>query len=885
MVFSVLMSSIYFFGGKKADGNSSMKDILGGKGANLAEMSNIGIPVPFGFTISTEECIKYYKNKSQLSQELKDNIINAVKKIESDTGMGFGSSENPLLVSVRSGSKFSMPGMMDTILNLGLNDITVEALAKRTSNKRFALDSYRRFIQMYSDVVLGIEKDEFERIMDDVKTESRASSDADVPAEQLEKVIKIYKEIVLKHTSSEFEQDVNKQLMMATEAVFKSWMNQRAITYRKHNDISDDIGTAVNIQSMVFGNMGSTSATGVAFTRNPSTGENEIYGEYLINAQGEDVVAGIRTPLSIVKDGSGESLAEKMPDIYNQLVSIFQILEKHYLDMQDVEFTIQDSKLWILQTRNGKRSASAAIKVAVDMVNEELISKEDAILRIEPKSLDSLLHPSIDRSKNPICIARGLPASPGAATGEVVFSSKDAEDAFHVGKKVILVRDETSPEDIGGMYAAVGILTARGGMTSHAAVVARGMGKTCVSGCSAVEISRDHTYFRIGRNTFVTGDIITIDGSTGEIFAGQIETKPSERSKEFDVFMSWVDGIKKTKVRVNAETEIDCKSGLAFGAEGIGLCRTEHMFFEKDRIISVRKMIMSDDQDMRRSAISEILDMQKGDFMKIFEIMNGLPVNIRLLDPPLHEFLPNTDEEKNILAHAMSVDVSVIEKKASSLHEVNPMLGHRGSRLGITHPEIFEMQAKAIFMAVKESRCKGINVIPEIMLPIIMNENELSCLVDLVISVAESIGIERSSYQIGTMIELPRACMIADKIANYAEYFSFGTNDLTQTTLGLSRDDSAGFVMKYIDKKILSSDPFAQVDEEGVGEMIKIAIAKGRSRKNNIKLGVCGEHGGDPKSIDFFVRCGLDYVSCSPYRIPIAKLAVARSEILMLKGK
>jgi pyruvate,orthophosphate dikinase len=875
------MSSIYFFGGKKADGNSSMKDILGGKGANLAEMSNIGIPVPFGFTISTEECIKYYKNKSQLSEELKKDILNAVKRIESDTGMGFGSSENPLLVSVRSGSKFSMPGMMDTILNLGLNDITVEALAKRTSNKRFALDSYRRFIQMYSDVVLGIEKDEFERIMDDVKTESRASSDADVPAEKLEKVIKIYKEIVLKHTSSEFEQDVNKQLMMATEAVFKSWMNQRAITYRKHNDISDDIGTAVNIQSMVFGNMGSTSATGVAFTRNPSTGENEIYGEYLINAQGEDVVAGIRTPLSIVKDGSGESLAEKMPDIYNQLVSIFAILEKHYLDMQDVEFTIQDSKLWILQTRNGKRSANAAIKVAVDMVNEGLISKEDAILRIEPKSLDSLLHPSIDRSKNPICIARGLPASPGAATGEVVFSSKDAEDAFHIGKHVILVRDETSPEDIGGMYAAVGILTARGGMTSHAAVVARGMGKTCVSGCTAVEISRDHTYFRIGRNTFVAGDIITIDGSTGEIFAGQIETKPSERSKEFETFMSWVDGIKKTKVRVNAETEIDCKSGLAFGAEGIGLCRTEHMFFEKDRIISVRKMIMSDDQDMRKSAISEILDMQKSDFMKIFEIMNDLPVNIRLLDPPLHEFLPNTEDEKNILANAMNVDVAVIEKKASSLHEVNPMLGHRGSRLGITHPEIFEMQAKAIFMAVKESRAKGIIVIPEIMLPIIMNENELSCLIDLVISIAESIGIERSSYQIGTMIELPRACMIADKIANHAEYFSFGTNDLTQTTLGLSRDDSAGFIMKYIDKKILFSDPFAQVDEEGVGEMIKIAIAKGRARKNNIKLGVCGEHGGDPKSIDFFVRCGLDYVSCSPYRIPIAKLAVARSEILM----
>lgn len=880
---------VYSFGDGKSEGDASMKNLLGGKGANLAEMSKMGLPVPPGFTITTEFCDFYYKQGKKISDELKKEVAGALAKVEEKIGAKFGDEKNPLLFSVRSGARASMPGMMDTVLNLGLNDKTVLGLAEKSGNKRFAFDSYRRFIQMYSNVVLGFDHHNFEVILDEKKHEFGASADTDLTTENLEEIVALFKAEIKKELGRDFPQDVNEQLWGAVEAVFASWMNNRAIVYRQLNDIPASWGTAVNVQSMVFGNMGDTSATGVAFTRNPSTGTKELYGEYLINAQGEDVVAGIRTPQSITISGKEQlgstlpSMEETMPDVFSQLVDIYKKLENHYRDMQDIEFTVQNKKLWMLQTRNGKRTAQAAVKIAVDMVNEGLISKKDALKRIDPASLDQLLHPTLDPKAKVQVIAKGLPASPGAASGIVVFSSAEAERRAENGDKVILVRVETSPEDIKGMHVSQGILTARGGMTSHAAVVARGMGTPCVSGAGGLLVDHANHVFTANGVKVKEGETITINGSTGDVILGLVPTLKPNLSGDFQTIMKWADEVRTLRVRTNAETPLDCQTARDFGAEGIGLCRTEHMFFNEDRIISVREMILAEELEGRKKALAKLLPMQRADFVEIFKIMAGLPVTIRLLDPPLHEFLPHKENEIAEVAKALGVEVAYVRHRTSQLHEQNPMLGHRGCRLGISFPEIYEMQARAIFeaAAIVKKETKQ-DVLLEIMIPLVATRKELQILRDLIVATEKSVAKEQGvnlSYMVGTMIELPRAALMADQIANEAEFFSFGTNDLTQTTFGLSRDDSASFLGHYQKAGILEKDPFAELDQDGVGQLIKIAAEKGKSVRKDIKLGICGEHGGNPASIEFCHRTGLNYVSCSPYRVPIARLAAARAAL------
>ncbi|HVI52159.1 MAG TPA: pyruvate, phosphate dikinase [Candidatus Sulfotelmatobacter sp.] len=880
---------VYAFGGGSAEGRSDMKNLLGGKGANLAEMANLGLPVPPGFTITTEVCTYYYANGESYPAELAAQVKDALAKIESGTGCQFGSLENPLLVSVRSGARASMPGMMDTVLNLGLNDQTVEALAKRSNDPRFAYDSYRRFIQMYSDVVLGVEHHHFEDILENHKSDNDQSLDTALTANDWKTIVAAYKAKVQEELGRPFPQSVEDQLWGAVGAVFGSWMNQRAITYRRLHDISADWGTAVNIQAMVFGNMGDDCATGVAFTRDPSTGENFFYGEYLVNAQGEDVVAGIRTPQYLTKaarEAAGAdllSMEEVMPKVFAQLADVRTKLEAHFTDMQDIEFTVQQSKLWMLQTRTGKRTAAAALKIAVDMAREGLISKEKAVARIEPGNLDQLLHPTLDPKADRKIIARGLPASPGAASGKVVFSAEDAEALAKNGEKVILVRIETSPEDIGGMHVSQGILTSRGGMTSHAAVVARGMGRPCVSGTGDVRIDYKAKQFKAMGVVVKEGDIITLDGATGEVMLGHVPTVQPELTGDFAALMEWVDAIRTLKVRTNAETPLDARTARKFGAEGIGLCRTEHMFFDPKRILAVREMILASDEAGRRAALAKVEPYQKNDFVELFEIMQGLPVTIRLLDPPLHEFLPHTEAEMAEVAAAAGTDISALRARNSQLHEANPMLGHRGCRLGITYPEIYEMQARAIFTAAVEvSKKSGQTVVPEVMIPLVGTKKELDLLKDVVDRAAAQVFAATGTtldYMIGTMIELPRAALAAGKIAETAEFFSFGTNDLTQTTLGMSRDDSGPFLEVYRQKGIYEHDPFASIDVEGVGEMIKIAAERGRATRPGIKMGICGEHGGDPASVAFCQTVGLDYVSCSPYRVPIARLAAAQAAL------
>jgi pyruvate, orthophosphate dikinase len=880
---------VYSFGDGKSEGDASMKNLLGGKGANLAEMSNMGLPVPPGFTITTEFCDFYYKNDKKFPDALRSEVAVALKQIEEKIGAKFGDEKNPLLFSVRSGARASMPGMMDTVLNLGLNDKTVLGLAEKSGNRRFAFDSYRRFIQMYSNVVLGFDHHNFEVILDEKKHEFGASADTDLTVENLEEIVALFKSEIKKELGRDFPQDVNEQLWGAVEAVFASWMNNRAIVYRQLNDIPASWGTAVNVQSMVFGNMGDTSATGVAFTRNPSTGEKELYGEYLINAQGEDVVAGIRTPQSITNSGKKQldstlpSMEETMPEVFAELERIYKKLELHYRDMQDIEFTVQNKKLWMLQTRNGKRTAHAAVKIAVDMVSEKLIDKKDALKRIDPMSLDQLLHPTLDPKAKVQVIAKGLPASPGAASGIVVFSSAEAEKKSENGGKVILVRVETSPEDIKGMHVSQGILTARGGMTSHAAVVARGMGTPCVSGASGLHVDHAGQFFTAGGVKVKEGEVITINGSTGDVILGLVPTLKPNLSGDFETIMKWADEVRVLKVRTNAETPLDCQTARDFGCEGIGLCRTEHMFFSEDRIISVREMILAETLEGRKKALAKLLPMQRKDFVEIFKIMAGLPVTIRLLDPPLHEFLPHKESEISEVAKAVGVDVSYVKHRISQLHEQNPMLGHRGCRLGISYPEIYEMQARAIFEAASIVKKEtGKDVLLEIMVPLVATKKELQILKTLIVATEKSVEQETGAnlnYMVGTMIELPRAALLADQIAEEAEFFSFGTNDLTQTTFGLSRDDSASFLGHYQKAGILEKDPFAELDQEGVGALIKIAVEKGKSTRKEIKLGICGEHGGNPASIDFCHRSGLNYVSCSPYRVPIARLAAARAAL------
>ena len=880
---------VYSFGDGKSEGDASMKNLLGGKGANLAEMSKMGLPVPPGFTISTDFCDFYYKNNKEFPVSLRNEVTKAIAEIEKKIGSNFGDEENPLLFSVRSGARASMPGMMDTVLNLGLNDKTVLALAKNSGNKRFAFDSYRRFVQMYSDVVLEVDHYNFEVILDEKKHEFGAKSDTDLTADQLEVITNLFKAKVKEELGREFPQDVNEQLWGAVSAVFASWMNDRAITYRHLNNIPAEWGTAVNVQSMVFGNMGDTSATGVAFTRNPSTGTKELYGEYLINAQGEDVVAGIRTPQSITISGKEQlgsklpSMEESMPVVFAELVQIYNKLELHYRDMQDIEFTVQNNKLWMLQTRNGKRTAHAAVKIAVDMVDEKLIDKKEALKRIDPASLDQLLHPTLDPKAKVQVIAKGLPASPGAASGIVVFTSAEAEKRSENGDKVILVRVETSPEDIKGMHVSQGILTARGGMTSHAAVVARGMGTPCVSGAAGVMVDHRGNFFTAGGVKVKEGETITINGSTGDVILGLVPTLKPNLSDDFQTIMKWADEVRVLKVRTNAETPLDCQTARDFGAEGIGLCRTEHMFFSEDRIISVREMILAETLDGRKKALAKLLPMQRKDFVEIFKIMAGLPVTIRLLDPPLHEFLPHKDHEIAEVAKAVGVEIDYVKYRTNQLQEQNPMLGHRGCRLGISYPEIYEMQARAIFEAAsivkKETKEE---VLLEIMVPLVATRKELQILKNLIVETEKSVEAEQGiklQYLVGTMIELPRAALLADQIANEAEFFSFGTNDLTQTTFGLSRDDSSSFLGHYQKAGILEKDPFAELDQEGVGELIKIAAQKGKATRKDIKLGICGEHGGNPASIEFCHKIGLNYVSCSPYRVPIARLAAARAAL------
>ena len=879
---------VYNFGDGKSEGDVSMKNLLGGKGANLAEMSNLALPVPPGFTITTEVCDIYYKNNRNFPVELEFQISESIAKIEKKLQANFGDSENPLLFSVRSGARASMPGMMDTVLNLGLNDKTLIGLTKKSDNKRFALDSYRRFIQMYSDVVLGVDHYNFEEIMDEKKSEYGIFLDTDLTEKHLEEIISLFKEKVLQETGKEFPQNVKEQLWGAIEAVFASWMNDRAITYRELHDIPVEWGTAVNIQSMVFGNMGEDCATGVAFTRDPSTGAKEFYGEYLINAQGEDVVAGIRTPQNItklarIKSGSDlPSMEESMPAAYQDLVNIYQKLELHYRDMQDIEFTVQNNKLWMLQTRSGKRSVTAALKIAVDMVQEGLINQKEAVKRISPESLDQLLHPRIDSKAKVKILTKALPASPGAASGIVVFSSKDAEEKSKAGN-VILVRAETSPEDIKGMAVAKAILTSRGGMTSHAAVVARGMGTPCVCGASEVEINYDAKEVIISNTKIKEGEIITINGSTGDVILGTVPTIDPELSDDFRTIMSWVDDIRRLKIRTNAETAKDCKIAREFGAEGIGLCRTEHMFFNEDRIDAVRQMILSETKDGRLESLEKLLPMQRKDFEEIFEIMEGLPVNIRLLDPPLHEFLPHEDKDIIKMAEILNVSKDYIKSRIIRLSEENPMLGHRGCRLGISHPEIYKMQARAIFEAgfnIKKKTGKEPKI--EIMVPLVCIPKELDILRKIINYTYQEVKANFAgdlNYMVGTMIELPRAAIVADEIAKEAEFFSFGTNDLTQTTLGISRDDAGNFLPDYKAQNIIEKDPFAVLDQKGVGKLIEIAVEGGRKTRKNIKLGICGEHGCDPKSVNFCHKVGLDYVSCSPYRVPIARIAAAQANL------
>lgn len=880
---------VYGFGGGSADGDATMKNLLGGKGANLAEMSSLGLPVPPGFTITTEACVHYYSNGKSYPEGLEAQVREGLAKVEQITGKRFGDPANPLLVSVRSGARASMPGMMDTVLNLGLNDATVEGLAKLSGDRRFALDSYRRFITMYSNVVLGVGHDAFEEVLDETKDRLGVSLDTDLSAEDWEKVVARYKQVVEDETGSPFPQEPEGQLWGAISAVFASWMNDRAKFYRRMHDIPEDWGTAVNVQSMVFGNMGQTSATGVAFTRNPSTGEARLYGEFLINAQGEDVVAGIRTPQALTKAGREEmgeknpSMEEALPEVFGQFVEVVGKLERHYRDMQDIEFTVEQGRLWMLQTRNGKRTAKAALKIAVDLAEEGAISREEAVSRIEPQALDQLLHPTLDPKAHRRLIARGLPASPGAATGKIVLDADEAERLAQLGEAVILVREETSPEDIHGMHASRGIVTARGGMTSHAAVVARGMGRPCVSGAGAIHIVEAEGGFRCDGKLYRAGEIITIDGSTGEVLDGAVRMIEPEMTAEFQTLMAWADGIRRLKVRANAETPTDAATARGFGAEGIGLCRTEHMFFDDTRIAAVREMILADDEAGRRAALAKIAPFQKADFVELFKIMAGLPVTIRLLDPPLHEFLPHTPEDVRAVAQATGLDADKLMARAKALHETNPMLGHRGCRLGVAYPEIYEMQVRAILEAACEVDAEtGQAPLVEIMHPLVAKGQEMRFLRELTDRTAREVMAEQGrevAYLVGTMIELPRAALRADDLAEHAEFFSFGTNDLTQTTFGISRDDSGRFLQAYLDKGIFEHDPFVRLDPEGVGDLIRIAAERGRARRPNVKLGICGEHGGDPSSIAFCESVGLDYVSCSPYRVPIARLAAAQAAL------
>ena len=880
---------VYTFGDGKAEGSSGLRNLLGGKGANLAEMANLGLPVPPGFTISTESCVHFYANGRQHPAELKAQVDAALLEVGRLAGRTFGDAANPLLVSVRSGARASMPGMMDTVLNLGLNDQTVEALAQSSGDARFAYDSYRRFIQMYCNVVLDIASYNFEELLEEMKEHKGYMLDTDMVAADWQALLVQYKAKVVEVSGKPFPQNPHQQLWGAIDAVFSSWMNQRAITYRRLNDIPESWGTAVNVQAMVFGNMGNSSATGVAFTRNPSTGAHELYGEFLINAQGEDVVAGIRTPQNITEVARIAAHSDKpsmevlLPEAFAEFIRTTQLLEKHYRDMQDMEFTIERGKLWMLQTRGGKRTAKAAIRIAVEMAHEGLISREDAVARIEPSSLEQLLHPTISASAKRDIVATGLPASPGAASGEIVFSSDEAEALKTAGKKVILVRVETSPEDIHGMHAAEGILTTRGGMTSHAAVVARGMGKPCVSGAGSVRVDYAAQTFVASGRIFKKGDIVTIDGSTGQVLAGAVDMQQPELSGEFAELMGWADAFRRMKVRTNADTPNDARAARKFGAEGIGLCRTEHMFFEGDRIVAVREMILADSEAGRRAALAKLLPIQRGDFAELFEIMSGLPVTIRLLDPPLHEFLPHSDAEIAEVARAMGTDVARLKRRAAELHEFNPMLGFRGVRLAIAYPEIAEMQARAIFEgAVIASKKTGQPVTAEIMVPLVMTRAEFDLTRTRIVAMAGAVATETGvsvPYQVGTMIELPRAALRAGDIAQTAEFFSFGTNDLTQTTLGISRDDAASFLGPYTAKGILPHDPFVTLDQEGVGELVLIAVERGRATRPDLKLGICGEHGGDAASIAFCEKAGLDYVSCSPFRVPIARLAAAQAAL------
>ncbi|MBI3009270.1 MAG: pyruvate, phosphate dikinase [Candidatus Omnitrophica bacterium] len=865
---------VYFFGGGKAEGKADMKNLLGGKGANLAEMTNLGIPVPPGFTISTEACIHYYKDGGKYPDGLMEEIEENIKKLEALVNKKFGDEKNPLLVSVRSGAAVSMPGMMDTILNLGLNDKTAKGLIASTKNERFVYDAYRRFLQMFGDVVLGIEHSKFEKILQMSKDKLSIKDDTGLDAKTLKEIVSEYKELIKNELGKDFPDNPKEHLKMAYDAVFNSWNNKRAITYRNIHNIPHTLGTAVNIQAMVFGNMGSTSGTGVCFTRDPSTGEKRFYGEYLINAQGEDVVAGIRTPLPI------EHLKKDNHKIYDELVEIYQKMEKHYRDMQDLEFTIENSKLYLLQTRSGKRTAQSAVKIAVDMVGEGLIDRNTALLRIEPESLEQLLHPTINPKAAVKVIAKGLPASPGAAVGKVIFSSHKAIELGEGGEKVILVRKETSPEDIGGMAEAQGILTSTGGMTSHAAVVGRGMGKCCVVGCTAITVREDEGYFEADTMRVKEGDIITLNGSTGEVILGETELIEPQFSDSFKTLMEWADNTRKLGVRANADTPYDAKVARDFGAEGIGLCRTEHMFFGKDRLPIVRQMILAKDKGERVAALQKLLPMQKGDFKGIFKVMEKLPVTIRLLDPPLHEFLPTREEEMESVASEMKISVKELKDKVASLHEFNPMLGHRGCRLGITYPEVYDMQVQAIFEAACELVREGQKIIPEVMIPLVGHINEFKITKAQAIKTAEEVmarfGVQLN-YLIGTMIELPRAALTADEIAKEADFFSFGTNDLTQMTFGFSRDDAGKFLPSYKEKGILERDPFVTIDQAGVGQLIKIGVQKGRSANPKLKVGICGEHGGEPLSVEFCHRAGLNYVSCSPYRVPIARFSAAQA--------
>lgn len=883
---------VYFFGANQTEGGGQMRNLLGGKGANLAEMTAIGLPVPAGFTLTTELCTEFYRNDRRYPDGVSEEVSENLTKLETAMDKRFGDPVNPLLLSVRSGSRASMPGMMDTVLNLGLNDTTVQGLIDQSGDARFAYDSYRRFIQMYSNVVLGMDGEVLEHIFENMKETRGVVLDTELSADDLKQLVSLFKAKVKETLNREFPEDPKEQLWGAINAVFGSWMNPRAMTYRKLNNIPADWGTAVNVQAMVFGNMGNDCATGVAFTRNPSTGENYFFGEFLLNAQGEDVVAGIRTPQPIDKDSSDgqlPSLEEVMPACYQQLLDIRQLLEKHYRDMQDIEFTIEKDKLYMLQTRNGKRTATAAVKIAVDMVAEGLIDKKEAVLRVAPEQLDQLLHPSLDPKARKEIIATGLPASPGAASGEIVFSAEDAENAAKLGLKVILVRIETSPEDIHGMNAAQGILTARGGMTSHAAVVARGMGKCCVAGCGSIKVDYKAQLFTAENGeVFKKGDVITLDGSTGEVMKGFVDTVQPTLTGDFGKLMEWVDQYRRLRVRTNADTPNDAAVARGFGAEGIGLCRTEHMFFEGDRIMAVREMILSEDVEGRKHALGKILPMQKGDFLGLFREMKGLPVTIRLLDPPLHEFLPHTDKDQEELAAIMDVPAKVLKQKVDYLHEFNPMLGHRGCRLGVTFPEIYDMQVQAIMEAACELIAEeGFEIVPEIMIPLVGHVAELKMLRARAIRVADDIiaryGVQ-VKYLIGTMIELPRAALTADEIATEAEFFSFGTNDLTQTTFGLSRDDAGKFLPFYVQRDILPNDPFVVLDQDGVGQLVRIGCEKGRKTRPGIKLGICGEHGGDPASVIFCHNAGLDYVSCSPYRVPIARLAAAHAALLEERG-